>query len=238
MVTMNVQLEVHATQAEIIRHLLFSPEARFSELNTGGLSSDKFSFHLRRLTNLGLLTKRDDKYSLTTLGKEFANRLDTDEGIIERQAKLTVMLVPVRDEPDGERQYLVQRRLKQPYFGYWGFLSGKVRWGETVLAAAARELREETGLAGELTYLGTQHKLDYSHESKLLEDKYFFVVLADKLGGELMERIEGGENEWQTAQQILAQERLFQGMDMSLRLARGDLAQFTETVFRYDEQDY
>ena len=48
---------------------------------------------------------------------------------------------------------LVQRR-NPPDAGLWGFPGGHVNWGETALAAAARELREETGvIATPIDYL-------------------------------------------------------------------------------------
>lgn len=47
--------------------------------------------------------------------------------------------------PHQGRVVLVQRR-NPPNAGTWGFPGGHVELGETALAAAARELREETGV--------------------------------------------------------------------------------------------
>lgn len=41
---------------------------------------------------------------------------------------------------------LLAKRKKQPDAGLWGFPGGHVELGETALAAAARELHEETGI--------------------------------------------------------------------------------------------
>jgi len=48
----------------------------------------------------------------------------------------------------GDRVLLVQRG-REPDRGKWGFPGGLIELGETVAAAALRELREETGLAAE-----------------------------------------------------------------------------------------
>ncbi len=53
-----------------------------------------------------------------------------------------------------ERDVLLARRANPPDAGLWGFPGGHVELGETALDAAARELREETGvIARPLEYL-------------------------------------------------------------------------------------
>ncbi|MCR9124524.1 MAG: NUDIX hydrolase [Rhodobacteraceae bacterium] len=63
--------------------------------------------------------------------------------------KLGAIAIVLRD---GD--VLLARRGKMPDAGLWGFPGGHVELGETALAAAARELREETGIVAEpLGYL-------------------------------------------------------------------------------------
>ena len=102
------------------------------------------------------MPKSYGQYELTRRGKEYANRMDTEELVIEKQPKLVVDI----GIEDGKGKWLFQERRKQPYSGYWGFPTGKIRWGEAMLEAAVRELMEETGLTATLRAVGVHHKLD------------------------------------------------------------------------------
>ncbi len=54
-------------------------------------------------------------------------------------------LVVVHREGDAGREFLVLERAPDRH-GYWHVVAGALEWGESAAAAAARELREETGL--------------------------------------------------------------------------------------------
>ena len=96
------------------------------------------------------------------------------------------VLLAIEQVQSGVRQLLFQERLKNPYFGYWGFPTGKIRWGETIPEAAARELMEETGLEADLRILGLYHEhTSLAETGELLEDKMFFVVHCTNPRGEL-----------------------------------------------------
>jgi 8-oxo-dGTP pyrophosphatase MutT (NUDIX family) len=228
---------LHPVQLAILKELLFTASARFSDLNVAGLTSDHFSFHIKHLCDLGLVSKSGQSYALTIPGKEFANRLDTGKVVIERQAKLSVK--PVIVKTVGKKVLLLaQQRLKQPYYGLWGFPGGKIGWGETLFAACGRELLEETGLTGKMTFKGVQHKLDVTiGENRLLEDKYFFVVRVENPVGTFNERTPGCFNHWYTPAEIKTLER-FDGVDEIIDMVFASDMQFVERNYRYDISRY
>lgn len=228
---MKTELQLHPVQAQILLRLLFTPEARFAELNTTRLSNDHFAFHVKQLAGQGFIEKTTQgRYQLTTKGKEFANRFDTEKVTIERQAKLGVLVVCV-DGSGKNRNFLVQQRLKQPYYGFYGFVTGKIRWGETIYETAARELKEETGLTAKVTLVGIKHKLDYAKDGALLEDKYFFVMKATNLRGSLVSKYEGGKNEWLSKSEVLKLPNLFPDVKEAITMINAKTPQFSETKY-------
>ncbi len=233
--------QLHDIQRIILRTLLFTPDASYTELQKAcGLESDRFKFHLSRLVELGLVEKISNKYRLTIKGKEFANRLDTNNNQIEKQAKISVIIAGWRQRAGSDQlEFLVQQRLKNPYFGYWARIGGKVRWGETILEAAARELKEETGLSADLEYRSLYHKMDYREDNhQLLEDKYFLLIKATNFKGNLVEEIEGGKNAWLTADEINQQPKVFQGMRETFEYCNGDTLSYHEHKLFYKPEDY
>lgn len=231
---MSIDKTLHSAHVAILHVLLFRPSARFAQLQKASeLSSDHFNFYLKQLLDESFVAKnKDGAYHLTGKGKEFANRFDTDERKIERQPKVAVCLI-IRREDNTQ---LVQQRLKQPYYGYWGRPTGKIRWGETIMQAAARELLEETGLTADLSFEQVYHKMDYSKESnELLEDKIFFVIGGTNPQGKLIEHFEGGRNTWMTRDEYIAQPLSF-GDSFSEPHAPG--VPIVEGKHKYGSQDY
>jgi 8-oxo-dGTP diphosphatase len=207
---MTIDKQLHPAHVAILHVLLFRPDARFAELQKASeLSSDHFNFYLKQLLDEKFVAKNDaGAYHLSQKGKEFANRFDTDERKVERQPKVAVCLMIRRD--DGKQ--LLQQRLKQPFYGYWGRPTGKIRWGETILEAAARELMEETGLEADLEFEEIYHKMDFNKDTgEMLEDKIFFTIAATNARGTLIEEFEGGRNAWMTQKEYDAQPLSFGG---------------------------
>lgn len=196
-----MELKIHDFQISILRELLFRPEARFRDLKKVDVTNDHFTFHVNHLIKEGLIIKSNGKYSLSDKGKEFANRMDTDALKLERQAKLGVALHAVRKN-GRNREILIHQRLKEPFFGWYGSHSGKIRWGETPLECAKREFKEETGLTGKFTLKGIVHYHHFHKDGRLLEDKYFWVYRIDDVTGKLRVKVPEGENIWMSEPQF------------------------------------
>lgn len=236
---MSYEPHTHDAQVTILRQLLFMPHAGFAELQKmASLSSDHFSFHIKKLVEEGYVQKSEKHYKLTHKGKEYANRMDTDDKTIEKQPKVSVAITLERSNAKGEREFLFQQRKKNPYFDFWGRVGGKMRWGESVIEAAQRELKEETGLEADFEYRLLYHKRDFNKTTgQLLEDKIFLCVYATEYRGELIEEFEGGVNRWMTNEEFHKQPKRFVSVDDFMDLIdKGE--SFAEREFYYDESEY
>ena len=114
-----------------------------------------------------LIEKKNNKYFLTQTGKVFASKLDVDQLVMEKQATLSVA-VTAKKIIKRKTHYLMQQRLKEPFFGYYGFINGKVRFGESSKETAKRELKEETGLSGNPEILCVYHKMRGPNKKSIL----------------------------------------------------------------------
>ena len=96
----------------------------------------------------------------------------------ERPVAAAIALV-VKNE-----QILLVRRANQPDAGRWGFPGGKIDFGEPILAAAERELLEETGINGQaLRVLTAVEALDEDETGGLRQHFILIAVLCRWLSG-------------------------------------------------------
>lgn len=215
-----MDIKIHEFQISILKELLFKPEARFRDLKKVDVTNDHFTFHVNHLIKEGLIVKQNGKYSLTDQGKEFANRMDTDALKLERQAKLAIAIHAVRKNK-GVTEYLVHRRLKEPFYGWYGSHSGKIRWGENPLVCAQREFLEETGLTGKFTLRGIVHYHHFHKDGRLLEDKYFWVFRVEDTKGDFKEKVPEGENIWMTEKEYRKLKNVFATFDEIIDVING-----------------
>jgi ADP-ribose pyrophosphatase YjhB (NUDIX family) len=231
---MKYQSNVNEVQALILRQLSLRGDLRFSEVNVENLPSDQLSYHLRQLIKYGLVEKSaQNVYSLSVNGRSRAILLDAKSNRFIEQGFVACRIVLARDSGGG-RQYLMQRRTRVPYTGRIAEPGGKVLYGEDVLTAAQRHLLAETGLECDLRVRGIVHFKD-EYLGRIVQDKFFFVVLATNSRGDILPKGETSENTWMTLEEIIANPKTHQGVTDIIAMAEAGGFGFLESTHVTEE---
>jgi predicted transcriptional regulator len=233
----------HKVRALILYELRHRQTARFSELmKQSGLESDSFKFHIRALVEQGYIQKTSDmSYSLTPAGKESANNLDQDRSRSLKQPKVSLLIVLSRNNAENQLEYLVQQRLRQPFYGYWGCMSGPAQWGADFEETARQEIAKQCGITGIECGVHSFHRQkDYDGAGNLLEDKLFIVITASVGRNIELKGWPYGHNTWMTMAEFTRQEKAFQASAKAIwsvnNLAAS--ATYTSDTVVYSAKDY
>lgn len=117
--------------------------------------------------------------------------------------RLGVLAVALR----GGRVLLV-RRANPPDAGLWGFPGGKVDWGETVEAAALRELHEETGItATPGPIIASGDAISHDESGAVAFHYHLVAVLCRAPQGEARAADDALAAEWVPVAEVLARAR-------------------------------
>lgn len=202
--------QLHHIQLDILNSLLFKDKGRYSQIKPYGVENSQFVFHINKLVKTGYVLKENSTYSLTETGKEYANRITTESGKIERMVKSTVVLIPCRKK-NNEVELLIYQRLKNPFYGCYGFGTEKPKWGESFSDAAIRGLKEETNLDGAPKLIAIRHYI-VKRECVVLEDKLMHAYLFENPNGKLTS-IEEGKYFWSSPKRFSKYKRKLEEFD-------------------------
>ncbi|MEM9903281.1 MAG: NUDIX hydrolase [Pseudomonadota bacterium] len=114
--------------------------------------------------------------------------------------KLAALAVLIRDD-----SVLLVRRRNPPDAGLWGFPGGHVEPGETAMAAAARELAEETGLrATPVDYITNVDVVEFSAQGELAFHFLLAAVLCVGGDGLPIPQDDVSDAAWQPVNTVLS----------------------------------
>lgn len=130
----------HHIQRYIVKYLMTTEYARFSELRPPRVDTNLFSYHLKLLLKNDFVEKTDHGYTLGAAGHRYVDRATGDNMMLRTQPKIITMLLV----QEGYGKVLLQKRTKQPYINTWTLPYGKIHIDDpSVLAAARRESNEK-----------------------------------------------------------------------------------------------
>jgi len=187
----------HGIQRAILLKLIHNPELTFNELWDKQGESNKFAYHVNKMEAVGLIAKNPEgKYVLTDEGKKLSAFIEGATGGRSEFPTLTIFQIVWKDG-----RLLCQKRLKEPFYGMWGFVSGKQNFGWNIEECAKRDLKEETGLdAGEYTIRGIEQTKTFDKDN-LLYHHFMVAVETHDPEGDLMVKTHKAEHVWMTPEE-------------------------------------
>ncbi|WP_424985340.1 NUDIX hydrolase [Microbulbifer sp. S227A] len=126
----------------------------------------------------------------------------------------------------SEGHVLLARRRNPPDAGLWGYPGGHVEFGETALAAAARELKEETGIvATPVDYVTNIDVIGRDAEGGPSLHYLLAAVRCDYVGGSPIPADDVAEAAWFPFERVRSgdipmSERVAEVMDQAIALRR------------------
>ena len=191
-------------QNSILAKLKNAKSLRYSELSIEKVPNDLFNYHLQYLVKKDLVTKLSEGYALSEKGiKHVADPYTTNDAITSL-FKINVITIVSRVE-NKKIEILNQIRKSNPSYGKVGVPGGVVLKGELVEAAAARKLKQETGLDAVFALVGCERRIMYT-SGEIFSDVLFPIAYADSFQGELQSDTNFGHNMWVPIDQAIENE--------------------------------
>jgi hypothetical protein len=180
-------------QNRILSDLKNAKELRYSEMQSKNIPNDLFNYHLKFLVNKGFVVKEKQGYSLSESGiKHVADPYPRNDAITSL-FKINVITIVSRIK-DGKIEILSQLRKSNPSYGKVGVMGGVVLKGELIEPAAARKLKQETGLEAEFKLIGCERRIMYKG-GELFSDLMFPICYTSSSKGDLIDT-KFGQNMW------------------------------------------
>ncbi len=185
-------------QNRIISKLKNAKVLRYGQLREPKVPNDLFNYHLQHLVQKKFITKTEAGYSLAAKGIKHVADPYPHNNVITSLFKVNVITIVSRKVKRGKKavlEILNQERLSNPSYGKIGVMGGVVLKGESILDAATRKLKQETGLTAKFRFVGCERRMMYK-DGELFSDLLFPIAYAEESSGNLIEHSNFGKNFW------------------------------------------
>ncbi|MBC7764254.1 hypothetical protein H7Y29_00920 [Microbacteriaceae bacterium] len=186
---------------------------------------------------MGYILKVDTgEYTLTNIGKEFANRLDEKTGYEYPNPKSSVLMLVWAQTDDGTF-VLAHQRSRRPYYGFWGIASAPLHRGVAAAQSAEQEFLKQTGIKVNFHPYGCRRIIDKNTQGDVLEDKLFVIMRAQCDEMPTLHDWTGGKSEWISSEELLLKDKVFSTTAYALKTLNAP-AEFSEEICIYTDYEY
>ena len=198
----------HHIQKAIIRKLVDSQTARYSDLKPDTIEGNVFTYHLQSLIKQKLVHKNSDgTYQLTNTGKLVGINNNLKKNDLLEQAHAVIFICVINQS----NQWLLRKRLAQPMYGTIGFIHGEPKAGQTIEHTARQILQRRTGLDGTCTFKGSGFIHLHQNEETVAYTN-FSLLIANTISGTLIAKDSHGENAWYNQSDITSNPAMLPSM--------------------------
>lgn len=161
---------MHHIQRAILLKLAESTFLRFSQLQPPHIPNNTFSYHLKKLLELGYIEASPHGYSVTRKALKIVQDL---EGHTRHLRPVTLAVLFITN-PAGE--VLLIERESQPFKHWLGAPSGIIHGGESLQQAAVRELQEKTTIVADASQFTQRGVLDFRYLQQDSNDMFIHAI--------------------------------------------------------------
>lgn len=168
---MALSMQMHHIQRDILMRLSDRSPQRFSELQPKNIANNTFTYHLKRLMDLGYIEQGSDGYSATRKALK-AVTYQANSEIVRSSPPLLLTMLYITD---GHGRIMLMKNKGQPFAGWYGLPSGMIHHSEKIEDAARRELYEKTAIRSSknLSFGGV---LDFRYNHRTTNDTFVHAI--------------------------------------------------------------
>jgi ADP-ribose pyrophosphatase YjhB (NUDIX family) len=151
---------------EILKAFLYNDTLKFNEIEKKTrIRSNKLAYYLREMVLAGVLSKKEDGYSLS---EEFEKAIPY---ISDKRSVLPVVLIAI----GKQKSFFLYRREKKPYKDFLGLPGGRVLIGERIEDSVKRIMKQKYNIDARLSRINSVSLEHVKKKGKIIHS--FFLIL-------------------------------------------------------------